>query len=221
MDIATAQIQGRRQRQEDFFAVDPLGEHEALAIIGDGLGGHPAGDVASREGVERFRKTFLEQRAAGKDAPKDWLRAAVVEANRYLMELQRNDPKLMGMATTLVAVYVHDQALWAATVGDSFLMLLRHERLSLLNELHQVGGSITSSLGFNLARVDLADGLKLEAGDRLLLATDGIAPLGDEDTARILGSADTAQAAALALVEALEAIAQPNQDNATVVVLLP
>ncbi|HUS23973.1 MAG TPA: PP2C family serine/threonine-protein phosphatase [Candidatus Binatia bacterium] len=221
IDAASAQIQGRRSRQEDALALHRYGPHELLAVIGDGLGGHPAGDVASREGVDSFVQIFRERHDAAPDGPpKDWLRAAVTTANQRLIERQKADTRLAGMATTLVAVYIRERALWAATVGDSFLMLLRNERLSLLNELHAIGGSLTSSLGYNLARVDLADGLALQPGDRLLLATDGLAPLGEEDTARIAGTAETAQAAAQGLVEALEELAQPNQDNATVIALL-
>src|SRR5690349_18200800 len=100
MDSAAVQIQGSRQRQEDSHLVERLGDAELLAVIGDGLGGHPSGDRASKEGVTHFAQSFLEMRQAAKDGPKEWLRGAVLTANQHLTALQRTDPELSGMATT-------------------------------------------------------------------------------------------------------------------------
>lgn len=214
---AGAQIQGRRMRQEDAWRVDTLGAGEILAIVADGLGGHPAGDTASREAVGELARLFLEARAAGSGTPRDWLKDGVLGADRHVRTLARTRPELYGMATTLVALFVRGREFWAASVGDSYLMLHRAQRLIVLNELHAENGGVTSCVGFNLTRVDLADCLLVEPGDRFVLASDGIATLEAEEIGALIGAAVDPDGAAGALLAAIEESALPHQDNASVV----
>jgi len=83
--------------------------------------------------------------------------------------------------------------------------------------LHTEGGGVTSCLGFNLSRVDLADRLLVEPGDRYLLASDGIATLDSDEIAGLLGAAPDPESAIGELLAAIEASALPNQDNVTIV----
>jgi serine/threonine protein phosphatase PrpC len=216
---AGAQIQGKRMRQEDAWHLDAFSETELFAIVADGLGGHPAGDTASREAVAEMTRAFLEARAAGADSPRDWLKDSVLGADRHLRVLAREAPELYGMATTLVSLYVRKQEFWAASVGDSYLLLRRGEQLIVLNELHAEGGGVTSCVGFNLTRVDLADRLLVEPGDRYVLASDGITTLDAEEIGALLGAAPDPDTAARALLAAVEDSAQPHQDNVTVIVI--
>lgn len=216
MELFGAQIQGRRLRQEDTWACEAFAPDEALAIIADGLGGHPAGDTASREAVAEFRRVFAQQRG-GAVAPAHWVREALLAADAHLRRRQEENPDLAGMGTTLIAAYVRGDHLWGCSVGDSYLLLMRDGGLARLNELHSENGGLTSSVGFHLTRADLAEDLELREGDRLLLATDGIVPLDDDAVTRVLGEAATAEAAVLGLLAAIERCADPRQDNATAV----
>src|ERR1051326_86780 len=83
-----AQIQGKREQQEDAWAVEPLADGSVLALVADGLGGHPHGERASAEAVKEFCRVFLEQHASGKGGGKQWMQKAVVEADRHLHSLQ-------------------------------------------------------------------------------------------------------------------------------------
>lgn len=219
MIAAGGQIQGARRRQEDAWRIDTWTPEEMLGIVADGLGGHPAGDIASTLGVAAFGRRFAGAREDGEGTPADWLRNAMKAADLELRARVREEPALRGMATTLVALYLRETGFWAASVGDSYLLLLREGRLMRLNELHAEAGGVTSCVGFNLSRVDVADTLAVHPGDRFLLASDGIVVLDDAEVAEFLGR-DDAQAAVRGMLAAVEQAQLPNQDNATVVAVL-
>lgn len=214
------QIQGGRQRQEDAFAVERFSDGEVLAGVADGLGGHPAGDVASHEGLQEFVREFCDLRGQEQGTPRHWLDESVHAAQRHLLKKQRIDSALFGMATTLVAVYAKGKTLWATSVGDSYLLRLRRGNLLVLNELHGENGGVTSAIGFNLAQVDMTS-QQIEPGDRFLLATDGILTLSDADMVRLLGSAADPAKVVEALLAKVESRALPYQDNVTVVAVFP
>lgn len=219
LDTSGAQIQGARMRQEDAWRVDRFAADEVLAIVADGLGGHPAGDIASNEAVKEISRLFGEGRRFGEAEPREWLKLAVMGADQALDAMQRRNPALHGMATTVVALYAHRREFWAASVGDSYLLLRRQGKLMVLNELHAEGGGVTSCVGFNLSRLDLADRLLVEKGDRFLLASDGIAALDSDEISALLGNAVDAGSATRDVLSAIEDAALPHQDNATVVAL--
>lgn len=216
---AGGQVQGTRKRQEDAWGLERYGEGEVLALVADGLGGHPAGDVASREAVREFAAQFGARRARGTGTPRQWLQETTLATHGALLEMTRRQRRLREMATTLVALYLRGAEFWAVSVGDSYLLLLRAGRLLRLNELHAEAGGLTSCLGFNLARVDVAEALAVQAGDRFLLASDGIVALDDDEVAGLLGEGD-ATAAVGSMLAAIEQADLPNQDNVTVVAVL-
>lgn len=222
MSLRTAggQIQGKRRRQEDAWALERYGDDEVLAMVADGLGGHPAGDVASREAVREFVKQFAERRARGTGTPRAWLQDSTLATHAVLVEMTRADRKLREMATTLVVLYVRGAQFWAVSVGDSYLLLVREGKLVRLNELHTEGGGVTSCLGFNLSRVDIADGLAVLPGDRFLIASDGLVTLDEAEVTRLLGDAADPDAATRELLGAVDEAELPTQDNTTVVAVL-
>ena len=217
---AGGQIQGKRRRQEDAFHVDCYEQGDVLAIVADGLGGHPAGDVASREAVREFAVQFSRRRDEGQKTPRQWMQESTMAAHEHLLEMTRVNRNLREMATTLIALYVRKSEFWAVSVGDSYLLLQRGDRLVRLNELHSEGGGVTSCVGYNLSRVDIADTLAVLQGDRFLLASDGIVALDDAEVSAFLKEATDAEAAVKGMLAAVEHIALPNQDNATAVVVL-
>jgi PPM family protein phosphatase len=211
-----AQIQGRRGRQEDAFLIETVGAGR-LALVADGLGGHPGGDIASREAVTGFGRVFVERMARSQEKPAAALCEAVFAADRRLHALQRQDPALIGMATTLVALYVEGDEAASLGVGDSYLLQLRDGGLLRLNELHAAYGAITSCVGFDLAQVDLRENWAVRRGDRLLLASDGVLTLTEAEIARGLADATGAQQAVQELLTAIDRRADPRQDNVTLV----
>ena len=144
MDIAGGQIQGARRRQEDAFGIEMLAGGGRLLLVADGLGGLPAGDVASREASGEFVRVIGEQAAAKRGRPHEWMLHALRQADAHLHRRQSGTPGLAGMSTTLVALYARGADACALSVGDSYLMLLRKGMLYVLNDLHRQGSALTS-----------------------------------------------------------------------------
>jgi PPM family protein phosphatase len=219
MDTAGGQIQGDRRRQEDAFAVKLVGDGAVLALVTDGLGGLPAGHIASREALTEFVRVFREQLEAKAGTPDEWLQQSLTAADRHLHEMQEQAPVLRGMSTTLVAVYCRADEAWAVSVGDSYLMLLRNDTLYVLNELHRAGNGVTSCLGMQLSQVHALSPFPMAAGDRFLIASDGITTLSEATIKQCLASAPDARQAVGQLLSSVEQARRAQQDNTTVVVL--
>lgn len=220
MEAAGGQIQGARRRQEDAYAIEWIGEGACLALVADGLGGLPAGDVASKEGIAEFLRVFRDEAGVPNTSPLVWLRAALIAADRHLHRRQIEEPALFGMSTTLVAFYARGSEAYALSVGDSYLMLQRNDVLYVLNKLHREGSALTSCVGAHLSEVDIPEPLRIKSGDRFLLATDGITTLNEATIKQIFAPAGSAQEATRALLEAVEHALNLHQDNATVVAVL-
>ena len=115
--------QKRTMNQDYVFASDgTVGSLSNLLIVADGMGGHQAGDLASRYTVEVIVDSVKKSR---KDDPVYVLREAIEMANRKVLEKADSDDSLHGMGTTVVAATVKDGCLYVANVGDSRLYLIR------------------------------------------------------------------------------------------------
>lgn len=244
-DFAAAATIGNRDRQEDDWgthANPPALEEGAvlLAVVADGMGGAPAGDCASRLVIQAFFDSYSAiQRPA-----KERLRHALAHANRELGIAVETTPELAGMGCTLVAaLFFSDRVEWLS-VGDSFILLCRGERLERINPLHiyarkleervQRGeispecahsdpdrASLTSVVMGGLLEEVSQGELLLEPGDLIVLASDGIATLPEDEFASLCSGtvAQDASAVADSLVGRVEALAAKGQDNATVIVV--
>lgn len=220
METAGGQIQGARRRQEDAFAIERIGEDAVLALVTDGLGGLPAGHIASREAASEFVRVFREQTGSQTKHPDQWLHASLSAADRCLHRMQHEAPSLRGMSTTLVALFCRANEAWSISVGDSYLMLLRNGTLYVLNELHRAGNAVTSCLGMQLSQIHALSPIPISAGDRFLLATDGITTLSEASIKQSLASATDARQATQTLLRSIEQAGAPHQDNATVVAII-
>ena len=112
----------REMNQDYVFATDEsLGTLPNLLVVADGMGGHKAGDFASKYTVEVLKE---ELKHTLKDGPEEILKDAAQTANHKLIEKADEDINLEGMGTTLVAATVIDHTLYFLNVGDSRLYLL-------------------------------------------------------------------------------------------------
>ncbi len=123
-----------RQANEDSYLVV-----DGLFAVADGMGGHQAGEVASRLALESLQTEFT---AAGTDV----LVRAVEGANRALVQRSAADPELAGMGTTLVAMALVDaagrEAIGVVNVGDSRLYLMSDGDLTQITEDHSLVASM-------------------------------------------------------------------------------
>ncbi|MEM7731940.1 MAG: protein phosphatase 2C domain-containing protein [Pseudomonadota bacterium] len=145
---------GQRDNQEDALAMDfPLGSDTGFAVLSDGMGGHNAGEVASRIVVtEVFRElkflkghgNILQEALEGPvdNSIRDALLEAADIANACVADVANEAPEAHGMGATLVVPFFdRDQLSWIS-IGDSPLYLHRNGRLNQLNEDHSMGPHI-------------------------------------------------------------------------------
>ncbi len=107
-----------------FVSDQPIGNIPNLLVVADGMGGHNAGDYASKFVVEVLKK---ELAVSEEDGPKAMMKKAIESANHQLIVESKTDARLEGMGTTLVAATVIEHTLYFANVGDSRLYLLNDE----------------------------------------------------------------------------------------------
>lgn len=199
-----------------------------LAVVADGLGGHVAGDVASRVVVEAARA--LDQAVAPNQLA-DVLGRAVAATNTALRNRIAAEPELAGMGTTLVALLWSGSAAALANLGDSRAYLHRGGRTIQITEDHTYGNLLAAAdrvptLPERLARFldGRADGRsaditthELRAGDRLLLCSDGLTAVVPHDMIHATLSTASGPEAADHLISL--AIDRGGPDNITVVVI--
>jgi protein phosphatase len=220
---------GRQRRANE----DSLLARSPLFVVADGMGGAQAGEVASRIAVESFRHG-LDDAAP----PESALAALALAANSRIHELSHSNAEHAGMGTTLTAVYVGDQEVAIAHVGDSRAYCLRDGGLlrltddhSLVDELMRQGrltpeeavehpqrSVITRALGpEGTVEVDTRT-FRARPGDVYLLCSDGLTTmLAEEQIAEVLRAHPRLRDAGEALIAAANDAG--GRDNITVVLL--
>jgi serine/threonine protein phosphatase PrpC len=229
----------RRESNEDDFLLEP---GRGVYAVADGMGGHAAGEIASRLAIETLQEVLHRDDTAREpmsvEDAAEWLRGAVVEANRRICDSIRNHEDRRGMGTTVVALVHSGVDAVVGHVGDSRLYLLRggelirmtsdhswvneQVKLGLMNDdaaqRHPMRNIVTRALGSRPdVLVDLTS-MQVEPGDVYLLCSDGLnTMLSDDQISAILSRHQTSpEAACRALVE--EANRHGGEDNVTVVV---
>lgn len=198
-----------RRRQEDAYG--HVGAE--FFVVADGLGGHPAGDVAANIAVEQATKTYKLERKQEQKAEK-LLASAFQEANRLIVSKAKKDPTLCGMCTTMVAALVKDSKWWMANVGDSRGYIFRHDKLQRITSDHEdLSGFITKVVGMEEVTPDIFSG-RINKNE-LLLSTDGLFnTVSDDKIEKVLREKDNLFQKADRLIQlALEA---GGKDNITV-----
>ncbi len=203
-----------------------------LFAVADGLGGHQAGEIASKLALEKLRE------GAPLRADAKALARAVRSANQAVIRAAEEGRGRAGMGTTLTAAVVTGTTIAVAHVGDSRAYLLRGREIERLTRDHSMVADlieqgqiteeqarhhpnraiITRALGSDDNMVADAFEVDAESGDRLLLATDGLhGSLTDDRIAGILGAYADPGTAARALIDAANDAGGP--DNITAVVV--
>jgi PPM family protein phosphatase len=230
---------------DPFLPRDPAGTAGgSFAVLADGMGGHAGGALASRLVCERFLSTAV---MAEGDAQVRLI-AALHAANEAIAGKVTDNPLLSGMGSTLIGAAFGPGGIQWVSVGDSPLYLFRRGEVAVLNEDHSLApeldrmvaeGRLTPDearkdprrhmlrsavTGDEIDLVDISRSpLALERDDYIVLASDGVETLEPDEIARIIQgyARDGALAVATAIIRAVEALREPQQDNATVLVVRP
>ena len=181
----------REMNQDYFFASDdPVGNLPNLYIVADGMGGHKAGDYASRYTTQRVVASV--SRDPGEE-PVSIIKEAINTANKILIEEAAEDESKQGMGTTLVVATIIDGKLYVANVGDSRLYIVNDNIRqvtrdhSLVAEMVRLGevdvaaarehpdkNIITRAIGAKEnVEADFFE-VELQEGDRIVICTDGL-----------------------------------------------
>ncbi|MBL8189958.1 MAG: Stp1/IreP family PP2C-type Ser/Thr phosphatase [Acidobacteria bacterium] len=208
----------------------------SLMVVADGVGGHSAGEEASRLAVESICQRFFDS----SDAINDALREAFAEANQAIFRAAQSRFDWQGMGTTATALVISNGQAFAAQVGDSRLYLVRDERIYQLSEDHSAVMEMVRMGVMTLAEAEghedrniilRALGTKPEVavtvwekpfpvrvGDRFVLCTDGLFDLvSDEEIKTILTAAPADQSTGDICRQLVElAKANGGYDNITV-----
>lgn len=227
MTVHGGQIIGRRSKQEDSYFCE-ADDATAIGLLADGLGGCPCGEVASRLAIQAAVDRIKSDGAAPETfEPKNALKAAFKQAHEAVESEAFKTPACEGMGTTLAAFIADIRArrLWVSSCGDSRILKLSRTGLKeAISEstprswdesypLHHVIGIRVLAVGA------VVHDLRLNVGDKILLASDGIESLSVERVEEVLKNSNTPQQAVEKLLCAIEAFDAPEQDNATIVAL--
>ncbi len=237
--FSVTDIGKRRKLNQDYVFVSacPVGKLSNLFIVADGMGGHNAGDYASKYTVETME---AEIRTSEQTDTVAILGNAIEKANSYIRSLADSDESLSGMGTTVVAATVWGSRLQVANVGDSRLYIIRQKQIrqitrdhSLVEEMVRMGGIdrqsarkhpdkniITRAVGaLESIEVDFFTE-ELQDGDRILLCSDGLTNmLEDEEICEIISRETTLPEKGKQLVDA--ANENGGKDNIAVVLIDP
>jgi len=216
-----------------------------VMVVADGMGGHAAGEVASRLAITTLVALAMDIpdwifRVDEEHAPEMQRRARelVQQAGSLVFDRGGEDPALRGMGSTLTCARNCGRDLWIIHVGDSRAYLLRAGRLERLTRDHTyaqmlvdagqlspddvaqsgLNHILTNALGASTRDVHVdVDLLRLDDGDRLLLCSDGLTDCVDDETiAVVLAGTEPANEVCQHLVE--HALNGGGRDNITVIV---
>jgi protein phosphatase len=209
VDIGTLSDVGcvREVNEDNIRVIRPtepseLARRGILVVVADGMGGHNAGEIASRLAVE----VVVQRYADDTNNPGRSLARAIEHANRVIVEASAKDSRYKGMGTTCTALLLRGGLAYCAHVGDSRLYLVRSNDIFLMTEDHSAvmdlvrQGTITQdearhhpeknviirALG-GRPEVEVASWekpLSVRPGDTFLLCSDGLYDLVEDDELR-------------------------------------
>ncbi len=190
----------RRMNQDYVFAsAEAIGPVPNLFLLADGMGGHKAGDYASRYLVEKLRESFAN---AASEPVVRLLNREIEEVNRELYQLSRDNENLNGMGSTLVAAIIEENTMVVANIGDSRAYLIHKNRIKQITRDHsfveemvakgmmrrgseeykQSKNIITRAVGIEKSvEIDFFE-VELEKGDFVLLCSDGLSNMVDNES---------------------------------------
>lgn len=237
LDIGAATDPGKvRDHNEDYFTTARFANGDLLVVC-DGMGGHAAGDVASRIACSTIVASILP---LGRPDPRDLLYDAAERAHEAVLAAAREAPGREGMGTTCVVAMVRNGQMYVGNVGDSRAYLLRagevrqvsidHTKVKAMQDkgilspeeakTHPEAGVLYQAIGQKSGITPYVDkqpaGFELRAGDVVVLCSDGVYECMDDPTWVRLTSAGTAEEVAHTLID--YAITHDGKDNATAVV---
>ena len=221
-----------------FVSTQPIGKLPNLFIVADGMGGHKAGDVASREAIERFVKYACTTHMSD---PANVLDAGIISVNKDIFDMANSNRDYSGMGTTFVVASLVENHVYIANVGDSRLYLIGRDirqitrdhslvedmvRMGVLEReearTHYKKNVITKAIGVADDKTSTPDifEIEVENGDKLLLCSDGLTNMvEDYDIKKIVKDNDSIEDAVRELIK--QANENGGKDNISAILIEP
>lgn len=235
--FAVTDIGQKRQMNQDYIycTENSVGSFPNLFIVADGMGGHKAGDYASRTCVDCVVESIRESQ---RKTPISILEEAINYANRQVLLDSKANSEYEGMGTTLVAAVIIDEVLYVANIGDSRLYVINDEGIrqvtqdhSLVEEmirngeierrearLHPNKNIITRALGTSEEVAADYFEVELKKDDIILLCSDGLSNMiEDEDIMYVVRRYSQIETAGDKLIE--KANACGGKDNISIILI--
>lgn len=202
-----------------FVSTQPVGKLPNLFIVADGMGGHKAGDVASRVAIEKFVKYVCTTHMTD---PANILDSGIITINKDIYDMADSNKDYSGMGTTFVVATLMENHVYIANVGDSRLYLVGKDIQqitrdhSLVEDMVRMGmiakdearthykkNVITKAIGVSEDKTSTPDifEIEIEEGDKLLLCSDGLTNMvEDYDIKKIIKNSENLEDAVCHLI---------------------
>lgn len=228
-DSGKSQWVGARENQEDVVWTSADGQ---FAVVADGMGGHGAGEVASKIAQVEMEKSYASFPYGATEAETvKWLEQSIYRAHEAVQTAQSAGQYVLpsgvilrgtrDMGSTVVASVRQGDKLHIGWAGDSRAFRLRNGRLEQLTRDHEnLDGTLTGALGHHPFTEHVS--VDIKPGDRFILASDGLETLSPAAVQEVLSTPGLgAQETAERLVELTRNASAQHQDNVTVSVFDP
>ena len=229
-----------RSQNEDSFAILP---GQRLMMVADGMGGHNAGEVASKKAIESMISLLNDTDLRGVNGNKEGIRHLLIKslhrANEAVISLGRENDKFSGMGCTFIVGIINKNILYTCHVGDVRAYIANNEGWRQITTDHTYAAGfkkgitagadaadtlripsrniVSRAVGFPFKEDPESHCLPLTSGDRILLCSDGLwSMLDDKRLAEIIIEAKSPEAACDLCIE--EVNKNGGKDNITAVV---
>lgn len=221
-----------RKNNQDSF-INYFHPRFSVFVVCDGMGGHKAGEVASKMAVESIQKSIINKK--DRHDYEDILRESIEEANREVYDESTINDECSNMGTTVVACLVVQDKIYIGHVGDSRAYLIRNSKISRLTKDHSLvqkllddgaisleearvhpdRSTLTRALGTEVHVEVEMDIIEPEEGDIFLLCSDGLTSMVEDcEIGNIVNEADGAKESVEILVN--KALEEGGLDNITI-----
>ncbi len=226
-----------RQNNEDFYGEFLIDQEHRVFIVADGMGGHNAGEVASRLAVLTFLESYKRYFEGTKEAEKA-IELAFYDANRRVFEEGVGKESQHGMGTTLSVLVLKGENVFWGHVGDSRIYLIREDECKKLTKDHSLVGKMREngviseqearshprrnilylSLGVkeNITP-QINGGIGVKDGDIFVVCTDGLSNMVSDEEIKIISINNPPKKAVEKMIEIAKERGAP--DNLTIEVI--
>ncbi len=226
-----------RQNNEDFYGEFRIEPDHTVFVVADGMGGHNAGEVASRLAVLTFFESYKRYFEEIKE-PEKAIEMAFSDANRKVFEAGAKSESQHGMGTTLSVLVLKGEIAFLGHVGDSRIYLIREEECKKLTKDHSLVGKLRENgviseeeakvhprrniLYLSLGVKDsitpqISGGIKIKEGDIFVVCSDGLSNMVTDEEIKIISINNPPKKAVEKMIEIAKERGAP--DNVTVEVI--